>query len=572
MNSALQCISRVEELAVYFLHQKHKPEINADNPLGYNGRIANAYANFLAGLYSDNATSAYRPNGFKGALSMAQPMFSGYGQQDSQEFLSFLVDALHEDLNRIHKKPYIENPDSDDKTVHDPEAVRQLGDTYRANHHARNDSIAMDLFNGFYKNTMVCPDCEKVSVTFDPYSLLTLQLPIENTWQAKIMFMPVTGYPSAFEIDVEKNISIRALKDIFVSKIGRGLTREKLIFAEIFSHRFYKIGYDSQTLSELDFSNNDVLCMYEVLEAPTNAAFMPKKQSTYRSFYHDSANDPLPGMDSPLAETMAVPVFHSKTDKRSSNLVLNPTMVTITREEARDYDAILRKVLTSIATMTTTRILDNVPNKQVHDSTTEDAQADTDVSMRDGSQTPSAQLSETLQSANSTSYDPRDMFELKYVQATGDMFMTGTNSIGNGHAMQTRVRKVERRRGSTSSVASNTSGKSKDSGYDGQGRSSSDSDEDADQCWIHSRPTARLDSLVTCRVTKSQAWVPLNSCQPKTTADVSSIRDRRERRIHAKAFAAMRKPERVLTYFARQQQTNRQTTTSFMSNLVKESW
>ncbi|KAH0005325.1 UCH-domain-containing protein, partial [Aureobasidium melanogenum] len=463
-------------LAVYFLHQKHKPEINADNPLGYNGRIANAYANFLAGLYSDNATSAYRPNGFKGALSMAQPMFSGYGQQDSQEFLSFLVDALHEDLNRIHKKPYIENPDSDDKTVHDPEAIRQLGDTYRANHHARNDSIAMDLFNGFYKNTMVCPECDKVSVTFDPYSLLTLQLPIENTWQAKIMFMPVTGYPSAFEIDVEKNISVRALKDIFVGKIGRGLTRERLIFAEIFSHRFYKIGYDSQTLSELDFSNNDVLCMYEVPEAPTNAAFMPKKQSTYRSYYHDSPVESLPGMDSPLAETMAIPVFHSKTDKRSASPVLNPTLVTITREEAKDYDAILRKVLASVATMTTKRILDNVPNKQDHDSITEDAQPDTDVSMRDGSQTPSTQLSETLQSVN----DPRNMFELKYVQATGDMFMTGTNAIGNSHAMQTRVRNVERRRGSTSSVTSNTSGRSKDSGYDGQGRSSSDDDQDAD--------------------------------------------------------------------------------------------
>ncbi|KAH0173927.1 UCH-domain-containing protein, partial [Aureobasidium melanogenum] len=476
MNSALQCISRVEELAVYFLHQKHKPEINADNPLGYNGRIANAYANFLAGLYSDNATSAYRPNGFKGALSMAQPMFSGYGQQDSQEFLSFLVDALHEDLNRIHKKPYIENPDSDDKTVHDPEAIRQLGDTYRANHHARNDSIAMDLFNGFYKNTMVCPECDKVSVTFDPYSLLTLQLPIENTWQAKIMFMPVTGYPSAFEIDVEKNISVRALKDIFVGKIGRGLNRERLIFAEIFSHRFYKIGYDSQTLSELDFSNNDVLCMYEVPEAPTNAAFMPKKQATYRSYYHDSPVESLPGMDSPLAETMAIPVFHTKTDKRSSSPVLNPTLVTITREEAKDYDAILRKVLTSVATMTTKRILDNVPNRQDHDSITEDAQPDTDVSMRDGSQTPSTQLSETLPSVN----DPRNMFELKYVQATGDMFMTGTNAIGNGHAMQTRVRNVERRRGSTSSVTSNTSGRSKDSGYDGQGRSSSDDDQDAD--------------------------------------------------------------------------------------------
>ena len=479
MNSALQCISRVEELAVYFLHQKHKPEINADNPLGYNGRIANAYANFLAGLYSDNATSAYRPNGFKGALSMAQPMFSGYGQQDSQEFLSFLVDALHEDLNRIHKKPYIENPDSDDKTVHDPEAIRQLGDTYRKNHHARNDSIAMDLFNGFYKNTMVCPDCDKVSVTFDPYSLLTLQLPIENTWQAKIMFMPVTGYPCAFEMDVEKNISVRALKDIFVGKIGRGLTRERLIFAEMFNHRFYKIGYDSQTLSELDFSNNDILCMYELPETPTNAAFVPKKQTVYRSFYNDSPEDPLPGMDSPLAETMAIPVFHSKLDRRSSDLVLNPTLITITREDAKDYNAILKKVLASVATMTTKRIADFDQSKQGQ-SATEDVQSDADVSMRDGSQTPSAQLSDTLQSASSISQDPRNMFELKYVRPSGDMFMTGTNSIGNGHPIQSRVRQIERRRGSTTSVTSNTSARSNDSGYDGQGKDSPESDEDAD--------------------------------------------------------------------------------------------
>jgi ubiquitin carboxyl-terminal hydrolase 4/11/15 len=480
MNSALQCISRVEELAVYFLHQKHKPEINADNPLGYNGRIANAFANFLAGLYGDNATSAYRPNGFKGALSMAQPMFSGYGQQDSQEFLSFLVDALHEDLNRIQKKPYIENPDSDDKTVHDPEAIRQLGDTYRKNHHARNDSIAMDLFNGFYKNTMVCPECDKVSVTFDPYSLLTLQLPIENTWQAKIMFMPVTGYPSAFEMDVEKNISVRALKDIFVAKIGRGLTRERLIFAEMFSHRFYKIGYDSQTLSELDFSNNDVLCMYELPEAPTNAAFVPKKQTNYRSTYHDTPEDPLPGMESPLAETMAMPVFHSKLDKRSSGLVLNPTLITITRDEAKDYDAILRKVLASVATMTTKRIPENNASKRGEDGVTEDVQSDADVSMRDGSQTPSAQLSDTLQPGSTISQDIGNMFELKYVQATGDMFMTGTNGIGSGHAIRSRVRTVERRRGSTTSVTSNISGRSKDSGYDGQGKSSSESDEDAD--------------------------------------------------------------------------------------------
>ena len=31
--------------------------------------------------------------------------------QDAQEFLAFLLDGLHEDLNRVKKKPYIQNPD-----------------------------------------------------------------------------------------------------------------------------------------------------------------------------------------------------------------------------------------------------------------------------------------------------------------------------------------------------------------------------------------------------------------------------------------------------------------------------
>lgn len=35
------------------------------------------------------------------------PQFSGYQQQDSHELLAFLLDGLHEDLNRIRKKPYI---------------------------------------------------------------------------------------------------------------------------------------------------------------------------------------------------------------------------------------------------------------------------------------------------------------------------------------------------------------------------------------------------------------------------------------------------------------------------------
>ena len=47
-----------------------------------------------------------------------------YQQHDSQELLTFLLDGLHEDLNRVKKKPYIELKDSDDRP---DEASNRLG-------------------------------------------------------------------------------------------------------------------------------------------------------------------------------------------------------------------------------------------------------------------------------------------------------------------------------------------------------------------------------------------------------------------------------------------------------------
>jgi len=148
MNSALQCLRSVEELSIYFLSNKWRKEVNTDNPIGHKGAIAKVYAGLLGSIYDIGNTSSFAPKQFKQTLGRANSLFSGYGQQDSQEFVSWLVDALHEDLNRVHVKPYRENPDSDDNTFRDPEAIRELGETYRANHRARNDSVAMDLFSG----------------------------------------------------------------------------------------------------------------------------------------------------------------------------------------------------------------------------------------------------------------------------------------------------------------------------------------------------------------------------------------------------------------------------------------
>ena len=36
------------------------------------------------------------------------PQFVGYAQHDSQELLAFLLDGLHEDLNLVKEKPYVD--------------------------------------------------------------------------------------------------------------------------------------------------------------------------------------------------------------------------------------------------------------------------------------------------------------------------------------------------------------------------------------------------------------------------------------------------------------------------------
>jgi ubiquitin carboxyl-terminal hydrolase 4/11/15 len=45
---------------------------------------------------------------FKNQTKRYKPQFAGNEQQDSQEFLTVMLDSLHEDLNRVVHKPYVQ--------------------------------------------------------------------------------------------------------------------------------------------------------------------------------------------------------------------------------------------------------------------------------------------------------------------------------------------------------------------------------------------------------------------------------------------------------------------------------
>lgn len=306
-------------------------------------------------IYAETSPGSFAPKQIKSTIGRYGPSFAGYGQQDSQEFLLFLLDGLQEDLNRIQTKPYIEKPDSTDEMVHNFELLKELADKCWDIYKARNDSVITDLFAGMYKSTLVCPECDKVSIIFDPFNNLTLQLPIENVWQRAVFYFGLHKKPLRIDVDIDKTSSFRALKEYIGKKTGAD--PKKLIMTEVFKSKFYKLFDNVTSIAEANIAGNDDLCFYELEDVPTNYNPEKVKKST---FYGSSQKDKIPELDDPLCDKMLVPLFHRKpahhkTGRRETFGV--PSYIVLTREEAeKDYDAILRKVLNCVAQMTTANI------------------------------------------------------------------------------------------------------------------------------------------------------------------------------------------------------------------------
>lgn len=244
MNSALQCLVHLPEVNYYFFFDLYEKELNRTNPLGNKGEVAVAFSNLLHKLFDIGTSTSYvTPREFKYTIGRYSSMFHGYQQQDSQEFLSWLLDALHEDLNRIQDKPYSEKPELKDEDVNNPQAVVDLANQCWYQHKLRNDSIIVDLFTGLYQSTLVCPTCDKKSITFDPFNDLTLPLPINKKWYHEFTIVDLSGkYTSVPILKLEVELTKYSNYDDLLKYLSNFLkcSKDDLLLFEIFRNFFYK--------------------------------------------------------------------------------------------------------------------------------------------------------------------------------------------------------------------------------------------------------------------------------------------------------------------------------------------
>ncbi|KAG7666111.1 uncharacterized protein J8A68_000367 [[Candida] subhashii] len=349
MNSALQCLLHVPEINHYFYYNIYKKELNPNNPLGYHGDVANSFGSLLKQAFDINASkssSSITPREFKSTIGRYSSMFSGYLQQDSQEFLSWLLDALHEDLNRIHEKPYCEKPELEDSQINDPNAIIKLSETCWQQHQARNDSVITDLFTGLYQSTLVCPDCSKTSITFDPFNDLTLPLPISKKWYHTFTIVdlsPEKIMPQRImklEVELNKNSNYDELLN-YLSKF-LNIPSSFLFIFELFQGSFYS---DFQ----LDYLKNKFLPIGDIIRDNDDIYVY--------CIPHD------------LDQDIIVPVFNSVQQDSSGksyrgvNMFGIPLFVVLNKEEDGDsFGNIRRKLLSINAALTEVDLVSEYEN------------------------------------------------------------------------------------------------------------------------------------------------------------------------------------------------------------------
>merc|ERR1719193_3032245 len=174
MNSVIQCLSNTRPLLEFALNDNYADDVNKSIS-SMKGQLITAFAHLLQDLWKSSSSENYiSPSAFKSAIAKFAPRFTGYAQQDAQEFLRYLLQGLAEDVNRVTSKPkpIIVNDEEEDK-LSDLEKASLSWKRYLR----YEDSRIGEIFVGQLKSTLKCTTCGFASVTFDPFWDLSLPMP-----------------------------------------------------------------------------------------------------------------------------------------------------------------------------------------------------------------------------------------------------------------------------------------------------------------------------------------------------------------------------------------------------------
>uniref|UniRef100_A0A1A9WDY2 ubiquitinyl hydrolase 1 n=1 Tax=Glossina brevipalpis TaxID=37001 RepID=A0A1A9WDY2_9MUSC len=258
MNAVLQCLSHTDILAEYFVLDQYKADLKRRNKInarkfGTKGELTEQLANVLKALWtckneSDHSTS------FKAVVERYGSQFRSSTQHDAQEFLFWLLDKVHEDLNTATKRRY--------KSVKNnygrPDEV--IAAETLANHIRCNNSFVQAVFQAQFRSSLTCPRCKKQSNTFDPFHCISVQLPqlTQQTVFVTVVYLNQQPRQVRVGLTVTAGSAIVALREQLAKDTG--IAGDRMVLVDLQEDGFSRVFYDSQPVNTLE-GNDKIYCI-----------------------------------------------------------------------------------------------------------------------------------------------------------------------------------------------------------------------------------------------------------------------------------------------------------------------
>ncbi|XP_077980772.1 ubiquitin carboxyl-terminal hydrolase 43-like [Glandiceps talaboti] len=250
MNAIVQCLCNTDSLAEYFVTDAYKTDLNNKHnkknsrKFGSKGEVTDQLAVVLQAIWTSQYGAGLSRD-FKSVVSKYGSQYKGSNQHDAQEFLMWLLDKVHEDLNCATKKKYKPRKSTSNKSD------EVLAAEAQANYMRYNHSFVYDLFQAQYKSSLKCPHCQRQRNTFEPYLCLSLPLPQKNLRLLKVIAVYGSQIPNMVQIGVSLDAmaNVADLRQAIAKRCGIPVTQ--LVLTEVYIDGFQRSFRDDQKLSEI---------------------------------------------------------------------------------------------------------------------------------------------------------------------------------------------------------------------------------------------------------------------------------------------------------------------------------